>query len=521
LEERLASRGDAKAFAAGTRGAGVLLHPTSLPGPCGIGDLGPEADRFLEWAASAGQTLWQVLPLGPTGQGNSPYGSSSAFAGNSLLISPELLRRDGLLPAGGEETTPGFPDDRVDFGSVIPWKKKILRRSWHHFGKHASGALREELDTFSAAPEQAEWLADWALFAALKERHGGHGWLSWDHDLRTREADALERARRDLSGEIAYHTYLQFLFFRQWNRLRRAAKALGIAIMGDIPIYVALDSADVWAHERLFTLDAEGFPTSVSGVPPDYFSETGQLWGNPLYRWDRIAEEGYAWWIARIRANLRTCDLLRIDHFRAFAGYWAVPASEKTALNGRWLPGPGRALFDAVRTALGDLPILAEDLGVITEDVRELLSALGIPGMKVLQFAFYTPDSEYLPHRHVLNSVVYTGTHDNDTARGWYASLKPEERERVWDYLGSDGREIHWDLIRAAYGSVANQAVVPLQDVLGLGSEARMNLPSKAAGNWSWRAPGRAFRQEDAVRLNRMAILTGRFHPVPPPPLEA
>ncbi|MGE5276080.1 MAG: 4-alpha-glucanotransferase [Acidobacteriota bacterium] len=517
----MAARADSKAPEADPRAAGILLHPTSLPGPFGIGDLGPEADRFLQWAASAGQTLWQVLPLGPTGHGDAPYGCSSAFAGNPLLISPELLRQEGLLPAWAPEARPASPDDRVDFDSVIPWKERILRQSWEHFREHANSGFRGELDAFCAAPEQADWLSDWALFAALKTRHHGRGWLSWGHELRTRDPGALERARRELSAEIAYQTYLQFLFFRQWGRVKRAANELGIAVMGDIPIYTALDSADVWANERLFTLDAEGFPTSVSGVPPDYFSATGQLWGNPLYRWDRIAEEGYGWWIARIRANLRACDLLRIDHFRAFAQYWAVPASERTALNGQWLPGPGRALFDAVRADLGSLPIVAEDLGIITEDVRELLGSIGIPGMKVLQFAFYEPDSEYLPHRHVPNSVVYTGTHDNDTARGWYASLNPEERERVWDYLGSDGREIHWDLARAAYASVSRRAIVPMQDVLGLGSEARMNTPAEAAGNWRWRAPGWAFRPEDAARLRRMAVLTGRFRPAPPPPPEA
>ena len=497
----------------GARSAGILLHPTSLPGRFGIGDLGPAADRFLEWASAAGQTLWQVLPLGPSGHGGSPYGCSSAFAGNPLLIAPEALQSDGLLPAHALESLPAHPSGRIVFGEVAEWKERIFRESWERFGKNAPAELRRDLDAFVSAPEQAGWLSDWALFAALKTHHRGSTWLSWDRDLRAREKTALDRAALELSGEVAYQRYLQFLFFRQWSRVRAAARSLGISILGDIPIYVVLDSADVWGHPDLFALDDEGLPTAVSGVPPDYYSATGQLWGNPLYRWDAMKDRGFDWWVARVRANLRLCDLLRLDHFRAFASYWAVPASEKTALNGKWLPGPGRPLFDCLRGALPDLPIVAEDLGVITDDVRDLLAVLGIPGMKVLQFAFYGPDSEYLPHRHPVNAVVYTGTHDNDTARGWYAGLKPEERERVWDYLGSDGSQIHWDLIRAAYSSVARRAIVPMQDVLGLGSEARMNTPAAPEGSWCWRAPEGAFAGEIAARLRRMAILTGRFWP--------
>jgi 4-alpha-glucanotransferase len=318
-----------------------------------------------------------------------------------------------------------------------------------------------------------------------------------------------------------YERYVQFLFFRQWERVRRAARERGVSVVGDIPIYVAHDSADVWARQGLFQLDAAGRPTAIAGVPPDYFSATGQLWGNPLYRWDVLKDEGYAWWIARIRACLAACDLLRIDHFRAFSAYWSVPATEKTALGGSWVPGPGRGLFDAARAALGPLPILAEDLGDIDDDVRELLAALSFPGMKILQFGFYGSDSQYLPHRYPKNSVVYTGTHDNDTARGWYAALKPEERERVWDYLGCDGREVEWFLIRAAYDSVAERAIVPLQDVLGLGSEARMNNPALPEGSWSWRAPEDAFRPELAARLRRMAELSGRLATRPPEPSTA
>lgn len=383
---------------------------------------------------------------------------------------------------------------------MASWKERILRESWDQFRRDANGAQREALGAFVAAPEQAYWLGDWARFAALKRHFGGRPWTSWPR----------EPGPADLAEAIAFETYLQFLFFRQWDRVKCAAKSRGITVMGDIPIYLSHDSADVWSHRELFDLDARGFPTAVSGVPPDYFSETGQLWGNPLYRWDRLEAQGFSWWVARIRANLRTCDLLRIDHFRGFAAYWSVPPSETTALNGRWIPGPGRKLFDAMRSALGDLPFVAEDLGDIKDDVRRLLKDLGIPGMKVLQFAFAAPDSEHLPHRHVPNAVVYTGTHDNDTTRGWYEAAKPEERERLRDYLGSEGADASWDLIRAAYTSVAERAIVPMQDVLGLGSEARLNTPSEPSGNWSWRAAPDGFRPEDALRLKRLAALTGR-----------
>ncbi len=493
-----------------TRSAGILLHPTSLPGPFGIGDLGPAADRFLDWMAAASQTLWQVLPLGPTGAGSSPYTAASAFAGNPLLISPEILVSEGLLPGDALEDRPGSGPGRVDFVAVRPWKERLLSLSWRYFPRRGAAAAREAYDAFLEAPEQSDWLADWALFAAIKSRYGGQSWIDWDASLALREPEALASARLELAEEIALQRYLQFLFSRQWDRVRRLARERGISVIGDLPIYVAHDSADVWAHQELFELDRTGRPTSVAGVPPDYFSETGQLWGNPLYRWDRLREEKHEWWIARIRSGLRTCDLLRIDHFRAFAAYWSVAASEKTALSGRWLPGPGRRLFDDAREALGRLPILAEDLGIITQEVRDLLAALGFPGMKVLQFAFFEPDSEYLPHRYTRNCVVYTGTHDNDTARGWYAGLNPEERQRVEDYLGCDGREIEWALIRAAYASVADRAIVPMQDVLGLGSEARMNTPAEPAGNWGWRAAEEAFTAETAGRLLRLTGLTGR-----------
>ena len=472
------------------RAAGILLHPTSLPGRFGIGDIGPMAERFLDWLASAGQSIWQVLPLGPTGGGASPYGSLSAFAGNPLLISPERLVEEGLAPASALDDVPEFSADRVEWDRVREWKERLLRSAWD--GASVSGSAREELETFRRAPEQENWLADWSLFAA-------------------RRATGRTGNREELAEEVEYQEFLQATFFRQWDRLRREAQRRSIALFGDVQIYVPLDCADVETHRELFALDAEGRPLEVAGVPPDFFSQTGQLWGYPLYRWDRMAEDGYAWWIERLRAAFRLTDIVRLDHFRAFAAYWAVPAGETTAVNGRWRPGPGRKLFDAVRKSLGRVPLVAEDLGTITPDVKRLLAKLGLPGMKVLQFAFSEADSQYLPHRHLPNAVVYTGTHDNDTTRGWWETLDPDARARANDYLGTTGAEIEWDLIRAAYASVADRAIVPLQDVFGLGSEARMNTPAEAKGNWSWRAREENFANDRNARLRRLAELCGRL----------
>lgn len=495
----------------GPRAAGILLHPTSLPGPFGIGDLGPSLGRFLDWMASAGQTIWQVLPLGPTSIGNSPYGCASAFAGNPLLISPELLAAEGLLPEEVLRSAPALPEERVDFGAVIRWKESVLRASWERFRAHASHALAEEFRSFRAAPAQEPWLWDWTMFAALKEREGGREWSAWGPALTARSPDALSLIESRLSGELDFHAYAQFLFFRQWGRARREAAARGIRILGDIPIYVAPDSADVWANQQLFQLDEQGRQTAQAGVPPDYFSETGQLWGNPLYRWEVLERDGFGWWIERVRANLRVCDAMRVDHFRGFAGYWSVPAGEKTAIGGRWIPGPGSRLFQSLREALGDTPLVAEDLGMITEDVKALLTGLGLPGMRVLQFAFSEVDSLHLPHHHVPSSLVYTGTHDNDTARGWWGELGAEERARARDYLGPFAEdEVEWALLRAAYESVAQWAVVPMQDLLGLGSEARMNTPSLSDGNWAWRMRADALGSDLAERLRSMARLAGR-----------
>ena len=495
------------------RAAGILLHPTSLPGRFGIGDLGTAATTFMTWAAAAGQTVWQVLPLGPTTEFNSPYGSPSAFAGNPLLIAPDDLVEDGFLPASALKGVPDFPADRTDFAAVVPWKETLLRRSWQHFRRHAPPLLRDEVEAFAAHPAQAAWLSDWTLFSALKLHHGGQEWQRWDPELRARRPASLAAARASLEEEVAYHRFVQFLFFRQWDRLRAEAQRRGIALFGDMPIYVALDSADVWANQSLFALDASGRPTVVAGVPPDYFSATGQLWGNPLYRWDQVEAEGFAWWVERLRMAFRLADIVRIDHFRGFAGYWEVPAAEKTAVKGRWAPGPGVRLFAAVRAALGDLPIVAEDLGVITPDVVAVRDTFAFPGMKVMQFGFDEIDSEHLPHRWEPRLVAYTGTHDNDTCRGWFEGAGAKARRRALAYLGGDSGSIAWSMLRALHVSRADTAVAPLQDVFSLGTEARMNFPGRAAGNWAWRAARAAFTPELAGRLRELTELSGRVPP--------
>jgi len=492
------------------RAAGVLLHPTSLPGRFGIGDLGPAAIAFLDFLRQAEQTVWQILPLGPTGAYDSPYNCLSAFAGNPLLISPEVLVADGFLPATSLQGAPRFVDGVVDYQDVRAHREALLLEAWQLFQSAATPAQRQALQEFRESPDQRLWLDDWALFAALAARERTADWSAWDLDVVHRNEAALQAARGRLEDAIAFQTFVQHLFFSQWKRLREAAAGRGIQIMGDIPIYVAYGSADVWAHQRLFHLDEDGRPTVVAGVPPDYFSETGQLWGNPLYRWDVLAEDGYGWWVERMRASFRLFDLVRVDHFRAFASYWEVPADHRTALNGVWRKGPGAAFFEALRGELGELPIVAEDLGLIDEEVRELLAATGFPGMKVLQFGFYEEDGAHLPHNHGTHAVVYTGTHDNDTARGWWARLKEEERVRVHDYLGGDGSVIERDLARAAYTSPAERAIVPAQDLLGLGSEAAMNQPGRAAGNWRWRLTDGQLRPILAKRLARLARLTGR-----------
>jgi 4-alpha-glucanotransferase len=491
-----------------SRTAGVLLHPTSLPGRFGIGDLGDELRLFLDWAKEAGLHIWQVLPLNAPGYGNSPYGCLSSYAGNPLLISPQRLFEAGLLPDDALNDLPEFPADRVDFDRVKSLKQGLLRRSYVHFTGHASDQQRQALAAFT---RDNAWLPDWALYAALKEQQAEQPWTAWPDGLAARERGAVANARAELADEIRFHKYVQWLFFAQWAAVREAAHERGIQIMGDVPIYVAGDSADVWANRQIFQLDEQGEPTVVAGVPPDYFSETGQRWGNPLYRWDVLQETKYRWWVSRFRAALRFADVVRVDHFRGFAAYWEIPASEPTAMHGRWMPGPGRALFDAVRDALGTLPLVAEDLGFITPEVHELRRAVGVPGMKILQFAFAQPNSPHLPHRYDPETVVYTGTHDNDTARGWYEEASADEQESVKTYLGvSRVDEIAWTLIRAAYTSVAETAIVPVQDILDLDSDARMNRPGAEHDNWSWRLAPAALTREHASRLRRLADVSGR-----------
>lgn len=493
-----------------TRCSGILLHPTSLPGPYGIGDLGAEAARWLDWLAGTGCTFWQTLPLGPTGYGDSPYFCLSAFAGNPYLVSPDLLAIRGLLVATDLADRPDFGAGRVDFGRVIPWKLGLLDRAFNRFREIPPGDLAARYRSFRRA--QAHWLDDYALFMALKEAHGSGPWTEWPAPLRHRRRAALAEAKAGLSLEEERQAFRQFLFFEQWDALREHARRLGLRIMGDAPMYVAGDSADVWANPDLFRLDRDLNPTVVAGVPPDYFTETGQLWGNPIYDWDRHAGDGYAWWVSRLRSLLGLSDLVRIDHFRAFANYWEIPAGSSTAAQGRWARGPGAAFFECVEAALGGLPIVAEDLGELHPEVPALLKKTGLPGMKVMQFAYDgDPENPFLPEHHSEDCVVYTGTHDNDTTVGWYRSLGAAERRLVRTAVGATGRGIAWDLIRTAWASPAFLAVAPLQDVLEIGPEGRMNLPGSFGGNWSWRADPAAFtpaRQERLTAANRRA---GRY----------
>ena len=516
-----------------SRASGILLHPTSLPGPYGLGSLGREAFRFLDFLAAAGQRLWQVLPLGPTGYANSPYQSFSSQAGNPLLIDLDSLADHGLLPAGGQSAGgqsaggqsagglasgalkggPDFPAGRVDYGAVIAYKTEILRLACEHFHHRKKPSLIHDAFQDFRAREKS-WLGDFALFMALKNYFTPRGhsvWSSWPRELAARREAALTAWRERLRDEIRDVEFQQFLFHLQWSRLKTCANRRGIAVIGDIPIYVSYDSADVWANQRLFCLDERGRPTLVGGVPPDYFSKTGQLWGNPLYDWEQIRREGYGFWIERIRASLRLFDIIRLDHFRGFEAYWAVKAGLKTAARGHWLPGPGEPLFAALKEKLGELPFIAEDLGFITDKVEALKRQLGFPGMKVLQFAF-TRDAAnaFLPHNYQPDCVVYTGTHDNDTTLGWYSSQDKQVQDQVRRYLGRDGHDIVWDLIRAAQASAARAAIIPLQDLLALGTEARMNYPSRAEGNWEWRFQQGVLTPMLSSRLRELAELYGR-----------
>lgn len=489
------------------RSAGVLLHPTSLPGPYGIGELGAEAVRFVGFLQEGGQGIWQMLPLGPTDPGGSPYSSPSAFAGNPLLVSTDRLAEDGLV-------SPPKPVafGPVDYATVGKRKEGLLREAY----ANADLARDEGFERFRE--EHGGWLGDHALFLALKGRFGGRKWTGWDENLAKREPDALARARRELAEEIRYHEFVQRCFFEHYGAVRRAANEAGVEVLGDLPIFVAHDSADVWANQELFFLDEQGEPAFVAGVPPDYFSETGQLWGNPLYRWDRMEETGFAWWTARVRQALTLYDAIRLDHFRGFVAYWEVPAGEKTARNGKWVQGPGEKLFEALRGALGDLPFIAEDLGEITPDVEALRDRLGLPGMKVLQFAFSDPENGHLPHNFPnANVAVYTGTHDNDTTVGWWSSAPKEQKRFARRYLNKRPPTPR-DFVRLAHASVAARAVVPMQDLLALGSETRMNTPGTAQGNWTWRMHEDALTPKLAEDLRELTDLYYRRPRKPPAP---
>ena len=507
------------------RSAGLLLHPTSLPGRFGIGEINEMAYRWVDTLVSARQTVWQVLPQGPTGYGDSPYQTFSAFAGNPLLIDLARLAHEGCAPHEALEEAPGFPDERVDFGPVITWKRPLLLGAYQQFAASADPAEVANFDSF-CAEHDGIWLHDYAFFMALKDHFHGEAWGTWPHKLRRREPAALVTWGERVAFAIMAHKFLQYQFFKQWGELKRYANQRGIRILGDIPIYVSYDSADVWAHQELFPLDEDGRPMVVAGVPPDYFSPTGQLWGNPLYRWDVMAAQGYQWWIERVRITLRLVDMVRFDHFRGFEAYWEVPAGEETAVNGRWVKGPDAALFEALLNVLGDpsagsgrgVPIIAEDLGVITPEVEALRDTFEFPGMKILQFAFDDDATNpYLPHNYERNCVVYTGSHDNDTTRGWFASAPEPGQAFCISYLGytpddaaSLTHDIAWALMRLAASSVAALAIFPVQDVLSLGSEARMNMPSQAAGNWAWRLRANALTDDHIARLAELAETYGR-----------
>jgi 4-alpha-glucanotransferase len=495
------------------RSSGILLHPTSLPGRYGIGDLGEWAYRFVDWLEAAGQTLWQVLPLGPTSYGDSPYQSLSAFAGNPNLISLDILVNEGWLLPDEVANVPNFPVHHVDYGEVIQYHHLLLSLAYKRFEEAATPEQRMAFSTWTE--QNAYWLEDFALFAALKEHNGGKPWTEWPIEQALRYPDAMDVARVEYERLISEQRFRQWVFHQQWYALKRYANEKRIRLVGDIPIFVAHDSADVWANRDSFYLDETGHPTVIAGVPPDYFSPTGQRWGNPLYRWDKMAEDEYSWWISRIRTTLSLVDLVRIDHFRGFEAYWEVPASETTAVRGRWVPGPGMSFFDVVREKLGNLPIIAEDLGLITPGVIALRDGLGLPGMKILQFAFGGSGGEnaFLPHHHVPNCVVYTGTHDNNTTVGWWQTdeATPEIRNYLQEYIGHPVKQANWELIRLGMMSVAHTFITPMQDVLGFGADTRMNTPGRESGNWGWRFTADWLGNPAHDRLAHLTRIFGRW----------
>ncbi|NEQ59511.1 MAG: 4-alpha-glucanotransferase [Moorea sp. SIO4A1] len=495
------------------RSSGLLLHPTSLPSPFGIGDLGLQAYQFIEFLAQSAQQYWQILPLGPIGYGNSPYDSYSAMAGNPLLISPEQLQKQGLLKDEDFANLPEFPLDSVDYDQVIQTKMPLLYQACDRFRANASPQQHQKFTEFCQA--KASWLEDYALFMAVHDAFDQSSWHTWERDIAMAQPKAVEYWRQKLQDEIYFYKYLQFEFFCQWSALKQYANHHQIQIIGDIPIYVAHDSADVWAHREIFAIDHEtGEPTLMAGVPPDYFSATGQLWGNPVYNWKQLEADNFRWWIQRFQTILEYVDIVRIDHFRGFEAYWQVKQGETTAITGEWVKAPGKEFFEVLQDKLGNLPIIAEDLGIITPEVEALRSRFQFPGMKILQFAFSGGSSNpYLPFNYVRNCVVYTGTHDNDTTVGWFKKLSAEDKQIIINYCGPVSEEgIHWDLIRLALSSIANQAIIPVQDILGLDTDARMNFPSTVEGNWQWRYRPNALSEELA---NRLKILTHTYGRAP------
>lgn len=493
------------------RAAGILLHPSSLPGKFGIGDLGSEAYNFVNFLEAAGQKLWQVFPLGPTGYGDSPYQCFSAFAGNPILISPEKLCEDGFLEEREIENTPYQNPHQIDYGDVINYKRFLLKKAFESFKKKPNGL---EVEFKSFCESNNEWLDDFSLFMAAKDYHGGQVWTSWDKELVKREAKAIKTWKEKLSDDIQYHKFVQFNFSRQWDKIKKYANEKGIKIIGDMPIFIAYDSADLWANKNLFTVDESGKLISVAGVPPDYFSITGQLWGNPLYRWEEMEKDDFLWWRNRMKNLLNIVDIVRIDHFRGFEAYWEIPGDAPTAQTGKWVKAPGEKLFKALKKYLGELPIIAEDLGVITKEVVALRDQFDFPGIKILQFAFGTDmETKFLPHNFIPNCVVHTGSHDNDTTRGYFEKARNEENDiysHTQKYLNYFGDEITFQLIRLAYASVADMAIIPMQDILNLSGESRMNFPGKLGGNWTWRYTWDQVPSSLSQTYKEMAILFDR-----------
>ncbi len=504
------------------RTSGVLLHPSSLPGKYGIGSFGKEAYDFIDFLIQSGQKLWQILPLGPTGYGDSPYSSFSAFAGNPLLISLELLVEQGLLKQ--KEIDTGFLENRtdIDFGKLITWKFPVLKKAFKRFSETTSTLQARKMDNFRK--DHSEWLENYCLFMALKDQNHLKPWFSWNTEQMIFQRETPRKLKEELRESIEFHTFLQFTFFNQWQDLKNYANRNDVKIIGDMPLYVAHDSADAWANPEYFLYDKSRNPKLVAGVPPDYFAATGQLWGNPIYNWDVMKEDGFSWWKRRLKFNLKSYDIIRLDHFRGLSEYWGVPFGEETAINGNWYKAPGKELLQALTGELGDLPIIAEDLGIITQDVIDLRDEPGLPGMRILQFAFDSGEGSgdlFLPHNYIRNSVVYTGTHDNDTLWGWFSQAKNQDKQYAMDYLNIPENmdiqtnrkmnpELTWAFIRAAWASTANYAIIPLQDLLGLGNQSRMNLPGTTSGNWKWRYDAEALTDELAGKLAEMTRLYQR-----------